>query len=310
VYPHRWQPQLLQQEPAGVKLDGDLVAGLVDTTMKWREARTSDNVEDRRGRRMGTVPMGGMGLGGLLLLLFVGYLVGGDPLTLLDQVASIDPGTSMAGDAPPPNDEGALFVRKTLGDLEDTWDAIFRERGQTYPHPTLVLFTDAVQSACGMSSAAVGPFYCPGDEKVYIDLSFYRDLSQRFGAPGDFAQAYVIAHEVGHHVQNVLGVFDAVRRQSRDRASASALSVRQELQADCFAGVWGYYAAQRGLLEPGDVEEGLSAAAAIGDDRIQQQTQGRVTPETWTHGSSAQRVAWLRRGLESGRVEVCDTFAR
>jgi hypothetical protein len=172
-----------------------------------------------------------------------------------------------------------------------------------------VVFNDAVDSACGMNSAAVGPFYCPADQKVYIDLAFFRDLEQRFGAPGDFARAYVIAHEVGHHVQNVLGVFDQVRQRSTAQ-TANDLSVRQELQADCFAGVWGHYAAQKQMLEPGDVEEGLNAAAAIGDDRIQRRTQGRVAPESWTHGSSEQRVEWFRRGLDSGRPDACDTFAR
>jgi hypothetical protein len=197
-----------------------------------------------------------------------------------------------------------------LADTEDTWEAIFqRGTGRRYPPPTLVVFNDAVDSACGMNSAAVGPFYCPADQKVYIDLAFFRDLEQRFGAPGDFARAYVIAHEVGHHVQNVLGVFDQVRQRSTAQ-TANDLSVRQELQADCFAGVWGHYAAQKQMLEPGDVEEGLNAAAAIGDDRIQRRTQGRVAPESWTHGSSEQRVEWFRRGLDSGRPDACDTFAR
>jgi hypothetical protein len=201
-------------------------------------------------------------------------------------------------------------VSKVLADTEDTWEAIFqRGTGRRYPPPTLVVFNDAVDSACGMNSAAVGPFYCPADQKVYIDLAFFRDLEQRFGAPGDFARAYVIAHEVGHHVQNVLGVFDQVRQRSTAQ-TANDLSVRQELQADCFAGVWGHYAAQKQMLEPGDVEEGLNAAAAIGDDRIQRRTQGRVAPESWTHGSSEQRVEWFRRGLDSGRPDACDTFAR
>jgi hypothetical protein len=183
---------------------------------------------------------------------------------------------------------------------------LFAQSNRVYEKPTLVLFDDAVNSACGTNSSAVGPFYCPGDSKVYIDLSFYRELDRRFGAPGDFAQAYVIAHEVGHHVQNQLGVFDQVRRSAGD---ANALSVRQELQADCLAGVWGHYAAARGALDPGDVEEGINAAAAIGDDRIQRQTQGRVTPETWTHGSSEQRVRWFRTGMDSGKIQSCDTFA-
>src|SRR6185436_13601230 len=187
------------------------------------------------------------------------------------------------------------MVASVLGDTEDMWTATFRDIGLRYPAPKLVLFDNEVQSACGYSTAAVGPFYCPRDAKVYIDLSFYRDLDRRFGAPGDFAQAYVIAHEVGHHVQNQLGVFERVQRSGRND---NATSVAQELQADCYAGVWGHYAAQRGVLDPGDVEEGLRAAAAIGDDRIQRQTQGRVTPETWTHGSSEQRVRWFRAGLD------------
>jgi predicted metalloprotease len=208
------------------------------------------------------------------------------------------------------DDPGSVFASKVLADTEDTWQAIFqRETGRSYPPPTLVLFSDAVDSACGMNSAAVGPFYCPADQKVYIDLAFYRDLEQRFGAPGDFAQAYVIAHEVGHHVQNVTGVFEQVRRRSTAQ-TANDLSVRQELQADCYAGVWGHYAAQKQLLDPGDLEEGLNAAAAIGDDRIQRRTQGRVTPESWTHGSSQQRVEWFKRGMESGRPDACDTFSR
>jgi predicted metalloprotease len=187
---------------------------------------------------------------------------------------------------------------------------VFREHGRTYDPPTLVLFTDATQSACGVGEAAVGPFYCPNDRKVYLDLAFFRDLDRRFGAPGDFAQAYVVAHEVGHHVQTLLGLSDrmAATRQRVNERQANALSVKMELQADCYAGVWGHYAAGRDLLEPGDAEEGLRAAAAIGDDRLQKQAQGRVVPESFTHGSSEQRVGWLKRGLDNGRIEACDTF--
>lgn len=213
---------------------------------------------------------------------------------------------SASGPAPPPpaDDADAQFVSVILADTEDTWSALFREEvGRTYVTPTLVLFSDAVQSACGMNTSAVGPFYCPGDQQVYIDLSFFRELANQFGAPGDFAQAYVVAHEVGHHVQNLLGAFD--RSQMMAGASANAQSIAQELQADCLAGVWGFYAAQQGMLEPGDAEEGLNAAAAIGDDRIQRQTTGRVSPESWTHGSSAQRVEALRRGLQAGRISAC-----
>jgi predicted metalloprotease len=201
-------------------------------------------------------------------------------------------------------------MRVVLKDTEDTWTTIFRSNGSQYEAPTLVLFSDATQTACGLGESAMGPFYCPGDRKVYLDTSFFEELDQRFGAPGDFAQAYVIAHEIGHHVQNLLGVSDRVSsaRQRAGRGEANALSVRLELQADCYAGVWGHYAAQHDLLQPGDAEEGLRAAAAIGDDRLQRQTQGRVVPESFTHGSSEQRVSWLKRGLESGQIQSCDTF--
>jgi predicted metalloprotease len=280
--------------------------------MRLEGRRQSQNVEDRRGFRMSGTPMraGGLGLGGLLILVLFSYLMGGNPLELLDQPAG-GPGVSVPGPSSsgPIDDEAGRQISRILADTEDTWDAIFQQSASAgrYPHPTLVLFTDMVESACGMNSAAVGPFYCPADQKVYIDLAFFRDLDRQFGAPGDFAQAYVIAHEVGHHVQNVIGVFDMVRRE-RGRFDANDLSVRQELQADCFAGIWGHHAARKNLLDPGDVEEGLAAAAAIGDDRIQRRTQGRVTPETWTHGSSQQRVEWFRRGLESGSTEACNTF--
>ena len=285
-----------------------------------RLGRQSTNVEDRRGMspggmggmRMGGAGLGGLGLGGLLILAAIGWLVTGDPLGLLGGGGvAVDPGPGLSSPAggPPPADAQAKFATQVLADTEDTWEQLFAQANRRYQQPVLVLFSDAVNSACGMNSAAVGPFYCPGDYKLYIDLSFYRDLDQRFGAPGDFAQAYVIAHEVGHHVQNLLGVFDRVRRSGGSRADANALSVMQELQADCFAGVWGHYAAARGVLDPGDVEEGLTAAAAIGDDRIQRQTQGRVTPESWTHGSSEQRVRWFKTGLQSGQIQACDTFS-
>jgi predicted metalloprotease len=230
---------------------------------------------------------------------------------LLDMVTQPSDSSLPGGAAPPPDDEASRFVRAVLADTEDVWGDQFTRAGRQYVEPTLVLFTEAVQSACGMNSAAVGPFYCPADQKVYIDLSFYRDLAARFGAPGDFAQAYVIAHEVGHHVQNLLGVSDRVyqlRRRSSEE-EANALSVRQELQADCLAGVWAHHAhEQRQLLEEGDVEEGLTAAAAIGDDRLQRQAGRYVTPESFTHGTSAQRVEWFRRGMQSGSVQECDTF--
>src|SRR5690606_16395255 len=211
----------------------------------------------------------------------------------------------------PPTDDAARFIAVVLADTESTWSELFAADGKSYAKPKLVLFDDAVSSACGHTSSAVGPFYCPGDRKVYLDLTFFSELSRRLGAPGDFAQAYVVGHEVGHHIQTLLGTSEAVHRQ-RSRVSeteANQLSVRQELQADCYAGVWGYHANQRQLLEDGDIEEALSAAAAIGDDRLQQQAGAAVRPESWTHGSSAQRVHWFKTGLKSGKMSACDTFA-
>ncbi len=253
------------------------------------------------------LPVGG-GIGGLVLLLLFSALTGQNPIDIISSQTS-DESARTTGVAP--DDPQAQFVSVVLADTEDTWSEIFRERGADYPQPTLVLFTQATQSACGLGQSAMGPFYCPRDQQVYLDLAFFNELDTRFGAPGDFAQAYVVAHEVGHHVQTVTGTSSrvgAAREQGSER-EANALSVRQELQADCYAGVWGHYAARRGLLEPGDAEEGLRAAAAIGDDRLQQQTQGRVVPESFTHGSSEQRVQWLRRGLDSGRMDACDTFS-
>jgi uncharacterized protein len=285
--------------------------------MRWRDMQPSDNVEDRRGMRPGGFGMGGiggmsmptrgLGLGGLLLLLVLGYCVTGDPLGLLDTGGDVQQGPAETGARGTPADPAGEMISRVFGDTEVTWKQIFNQANRTYQEPTLVLFSDAAQSACGYSSAAVGPFYCPGDAKVYLDLSFFAELDRRFGAPGDFAQAYVVAHEVGHHVQNLLGIFDRVRG-SQTRGNANALSVRQELQADCFAGIWGHYAAARGMLEAGDVEEGLTAAAAIGDDRLQRSTQGSVRPESFTHGSSAERVRWFRQGLQSGEIRSCDTF--
>lgn len=291
--------------------------------MRWREGRRSGNVEDRRGQGGGRMGFGGGGMrlgGGTLIVLLIGaWLFGADPLALLQLLAGGAetmqvPNATDSGEAaaPPANDEGAQFVSVVLADTEDTWTQIFAAGGQRYEAPRLVLFTDVVRSACGTAQSAMGPFYCPMDRKVYIDLGFYRELRDRFQAPGDFAQAYVIAHEIGHHVQTLLGtsqqVHDARERSSQEQANA--MSVQLELQADCYAGVWAHNANRsRQILEAGDLEEGLNAAAAIGDDRIQRQTQGTVVPESFTHGSSQQRVMWFRRGFESGSIDRCDTFA-
>jgi uncharacterized protein len=256
------------------------------------------------------LPIGG-GIGGLVLLLLFSALTGQNPVDLINSNGGGEAdtiGTSGVRE----DDPQAQFVSVVLGDTEETWRQIFGDRGEAYAPPILVLFTQATRSACGTGTSAMGPFYCPVDRKVYLDLSFFRDLDERFGAPGDFAQAYVIAHEVGHHVQTMTGVSDRVSamRGRAGETDANALSVQQELQADCFAGVWGFYASKRDLLEPGDTEEGLRAAAAIGDDRLQQRSQGYVVPESFTHGSSAQRVEWFRRGLESGDPAACNTFSR
>jgi predicted metalloprotease len=253
------------------------------------------------------LPVGG-GIGGLVLLLLFSALTGRNPADIINS-SSPEPGPA-ATSGVRDDDPQAQLVSVVLKETEDTWSEIFQQHGETYREPTLVLFSDATQSACGLGQAAMGPFYCPNDQQVYLDLSFFRDLDERFGAPGDFAQAYVVAHEIGHHVQTLTGLTERVdaTRQRGDTRQANAVSVRMELQADCYAGVWGHYAAQRGFLEPGDAEEGLRAAAAIGDDRLQRETQGRVVPESFTHGSSQQRVEWLRRGLDSGRIEECNTF--
>jgi len=276
--------------------------------MRMDDARESENVEDRRGmggRGFRPGGAGGLGIGGVVLLLVISYFLGVDPSQLLN-----DSGVSTGGEppastpaGPPGSDPAGEFARKILADTEDTWTAIFERSGQQYTKPVLVLFSDAVDSACGQAGSATGPFYCPGDQRVYLDLSFFRELDRRFGAPGDFAQAYVIAHEIGHHVQNLTG--NLARGGGLSRRGANAQSVRQELQADCLAGVWGYAAAKRNRLEPGDAEEGLRAAAAIGDDRLQQESQGRVVPDSFTHGSSADRVAALKRGLQTGDVAAC-----
>jgi predicted metalloprotease len=275
--------------------------------VRWSEGRRSDNVVDARGRGL---PIAGGGIGIAVLALVV-YLMGGDPHVVLQNTQTAQPAAPQGG--PQAQDEMSQFVSVVLADTEDTWTAIFKQKyGRSYEDPKLVLFTGAVQSACGFAQSATGPFYCPNDQRVYLDLAFFRELRQRFSAPGDFAEAYVIAHEVGHHVQNQLGIFEKVSaaQQRGSRAAANALSVRLELQADCLAGVWGNHAQRaRNILEPGDIDEALNAASAIGDDRLQKQAKGYVVPESFTHGSSAQRQGWFRRGFEAGTIESCDTFA-
>ncbi|MNH15662.1 putative neutral zinc metallopeptidase [compost metagenome] len=260
----------------------------------------------------------GLSIGAILLIVGIGWITGQDPLQILgqlagqmgqEQTAPVSPGT---GKAPPANDEQAEFVRSVLGDTEDTWKAIFAQAGRQYKDPNLILFSGQINSACGFASSAVGPFYCPADQKVYLDMSFFREMEQRFAAAGDFAQAYVIAHEVGHHVQTLLGVsakVQAARQRGERMEGDNGLLVRQELQADCLAGVWAYQAQQRlNWLEPGDIEEALNAANAIGDDRLQQKGQGRVVPDSFTHGTSQQRVRWFKTGFAKGDINQCDTF--
>jgi predicted metalloprotease len=272
--------------------------------MRWKSGRRSTNIQDRRGRRVRR-GVAGSGIGILLLILAALYF-GIDPTLLLQglDTVSVEPAPpAPAAPGPAGTDEEADFVAVVLGDTEDTWQALFAASGQRYQEPSLVLFSDSVQSACGFANAATGPFYCPGDRKVYLDLGFFRELHERFRAPGDFAQAYVIAHEVGHHVQNLLGISAEVRGQQRSSSTkaSNALSVALELQADCLAGVWARQAdLARNILESGDIDEGLNAANAIGDDRLQRQTRGAVVPDSFTHGSSAQRVRWFRRGLDTG----------
>ena len=280
--------------------------------MRWQMGRRSNNVEDRRGSSGRRTVAAGGGLGVLMLAVVV-MLLGGDPTVVLQQGASVEPRSpSSTTPTSPEQDELADFVSVVLADTEDTWEGIFQELGGDYQEPVLVLFSGAVESACGFAQAAVGPFYCPVDQKVYIDLSFYDDLKTRHQAPGDFAQAYVIAHEVGHHVQNITGISRQVRQaqQQAGEVQANQLSVRLELQADCFAGIWAHHADEdRQILEQGDIQEALNAASAIGDDRLQRQTRGYVAPDSFTHGSSEQRMRWFFRGLEAGSLEQCDTFS-
>ena len=275
--------------------------------MDWESLRRSTNVEDRRGLgRGGGVAIGG---GGLIVVLIASLLFGVNPLTLLGQLQ----GGGVTGgqvQQTPENDQQAQFAERILGDTENVWGAIFQKAGRQYTPTTLVLYDGQTNAGCGLASAATGPFYCPTDQKVYLDLSFFRTLSGQLGVSGDFARAYVIAHEVGHHVQDELGILGKVdaQRQNADQRTANALSVKLELQADCFAGVWGHSTAQRNVIDNADVQTALNAAAAIGDDRLQKASQGYVVPDSFTHGSSAQRVSWFERGLKGGDLNQCNTF--
>ncbi|MBY3195058.1 KPN_02809 family neutral zinc metallopeptidase [Rhizobium laguerreae] len=303
--------------------------------MEWRGRRQSDNVEDRRGGPSG----GGFGRGGgfnfpsgggvrraggglsigtiifLVVIYFIFKMMGIDLLQVLDTGGTTSgPGyeqSQSGGTRAPANDEMTAFMRTVLAETEDTWQGIFQAQGQNYEEPRLVLFSGATASACGSASSATGPFYCPSDHKVYLDTEFFQELSDRFGASGDFAEAYVVAHEVGHHVQNLLGILPKFNqaRQRMSEADANKMSVRVELQADCFAGIWGKYTQQKGLLESGDLEEALNAAQQIGDDSLQKRSQGYVVPESFNHGTSEQRARWFKRGFDSGQLSACDTFS-
>ncbi|WP_288193553.1 neutral zinc metallopeptidase [uncultured Phyllobacterium sp.] len=311
--------------------------------MRWQGGRQSDNVEDRRtDGDNGGIPGGmgngggfrfpsgggiqsvrGGGISGILVLaaifLFLKFCTNIDPMQILVDGGMMDqssPGQSQSqSPASRPtaqaNDQMTQFVKTVLAETEDVWSGIFQAEGKQYPPPTLVLFNGQTRSACGSASAATGPFYCPGDRKVYIDLNFYNELDKKFGASGDFAQAYVLAHEVGHHVQNLIGVLPKFNqmRQNMSEADANAMSVRVELQADCFAGIWGHFTQQKGILEAGDLEEALNAAKQIGDDTLQRKMQGYVVPESFNHGTSAQRSSWFKRGFDSGKLDSCDTFS-
>jgi len=276
--------------------------------MQLGDQRASGNVEDRRG--IGVVG-GGLGIGGIVIAL-VAYFLGVDPAVVSDvaqQVASERSGSSQEVPRGAPGDEMGQFASKVLGSTEDVWGKLLARSGSRYRPPTLVLYDGQVRSACGMGQSAMGPFYCPGDEKLYLDLAFFRDLQKRFGAPGDFAQAYVIAHEVGHHVQKQTGAFQKLEAaRARSQSEQKRISVRMELQADCYAGVWGHHAGTMNQLDPGDIAEALNAATAIGDDRLQKRAQGRVVPEAFTHGSSEQRVRWFKRGLDTADMNQCETF--
>ncbi|MEW5967640.1 MAG: neutral zinc metallopeptidase [Pseudomonadota bacterium] len=279
--------------------------------MRWERGRRSENIEDRRGMRVGRKGALGGGIGAIVLALVAMYF-GVDPSVVLNQAGNLAPTQEEQPATFSPEEEKLkAFMSVVLADTEDVWGALFQASGQRYPAPKLVLFSGAVESACGFAEAAMGPFYCPADQKLYLDMRFFNDLASRHDAPGDFAQAYVVAHEVGHHVQTLLGVSKQVHaaRQRAGEAEGNALQVRMELQADCFSGVWAHHAhQQRQILEPGDTEEALAAAAGVGDDRLQQQARGYVVPDSFTHGSSEQRMRWFKRGLQGGDPGECDTF--
>lgn len=281
--------------------------------MRWKKGRRSDNVVDARGRS-GSIGGGRLSLAGVAIVVVIGLLSGQDPMQILGQLANQSGQAPTQQSSAPANgdDPQVAFVQSILGDTEDTWRALFQQSGEQYRDPKLVLFRGGVNSACGFASSATGPFYCPGDRQVYLDLQFFDEMANRFSVAGDFAQAYVIAHEVGHHVQTLLGVsqqMQSARQRGAKMEGDNGLLVRQELQADCFAGVWAYHAQQRhDWLEEGDLEQALKAANAIGDDHLQKQSQGRVVPDAFTHGTSAQRVKWFRTGFESGEPARCDTF--
>ena len=279
--------------------------------MLWKGRRTSSNVDDRRGISGGGVAAGG-GIVGLIIFLLYNFLGGGGDTSNLPQLLPGQNQTEMSAEEKAADDERAEFVKVVMADTEDVWNTLFSNMGDDYREPTLVLFRDGVQSACGSANSAMGPFYCPGDSKVYIDLSFYQDLQTRFNAPGDFAMAYVVAHEVGHHIQNLNGTAAKVHRlrQQLTETEYNKYSVKLELQADFLAGVWAHHAQKmKGILEPGDIEEALNAANAIGDDRLQQESQGRVVPDAFTHGTSAQRMYWFKKGFETGDIRQGDTFS-
>jgi predicted metalloprotease len=302
--------------------------------MEWKGRRQSDNIEDRRDMASGPGPAGGdpfgrsgfripsgggrgggIGIGGLLIILLISWALGINPLTLLSggDISAPDSSSQQTGTRPQGQsaDDTTAFVRTVLAETEDTWGGIFKAAGQTYEKPTLVLFSGQVASACGYASSASGPFYCPGDRKVYLDTAFFQELDQRFGAAGDFAQAYVIAHEIGHHIQNLTGVLPNFnsKRQSMSQVDANRMSVRVELQADCYAGIWAKFTQQEGILDAGDIDEALNAAHQIGDDTLQKQSQGYVVPDSFNHGTSAQRMDWFKRGFANGKVGECDTFS-